>query len=1582
MSNRRRNDEALRMPPPSTSTSAAGPVLYYPEDDDRPLTQCLAPPSSPPPRQPTAASTSRRPVFGRFSSTGPRRRSALDTIGYPPENIPTPRTTRPFSITTGGTRKRKRGLKLLTTATSPVRPAPRPSIQPTASPSKHVTAAAGHSSEGDDDEYTVDSSGDERPLPFNLPPEDGPRPSKVARTSTNNTPARPDPTRISTAATPSTSRIAPGATPAHRRDLATQLGITPARPAATPRSKNPDSLISATPIRLDLSSKTPVYRPSPFVSSAFPPPVVSKRASEGSAGPSRLSELSRSNSVSSSGAKRAFSSASANPPPPPIPTGTGTKRGPSSKSTSPGASGAKRPRIATPSPPSVEDIIVVSSSDEEEGEPSAEKPVEMRPSPSPSLGEYRPTPTHSRSGSRSSDVVLLESPSNGTRRGSSKRGSLGATSASTRDPPREATPERALAPEEAPRRASTPKDAPRPNPPSTPSPSRHSSSSEQQPKAKRRLVKKVVSDESLQPVVGRRVVPGTGRRKRLSRREAVDPEPSPSPSSPEAEPPALSPREAETSASRPVDSLPEGAPSQPTKSSPFKRADSSPRHPDFPPPRRADSPPRTTRSPSPVWTGKPLFRPSTTVSDLTSLRDRFSPVSSAHPSAGPSKSHGAQSTKSHDTESSKPHDVEPTKSPERAEHLGDEDPLETMYDHPSRPLFGRPLLPQYRVLGPPSESPGPSVRVSSPARFSRYSFISSMPPPTITSSVVPARHRRMECVLLPRASKATRLALERSERKKPPSLTITIPRKKDKGKAKDISEYPLPTTSSSEAQSSISETQSSSSSSPSPEQPPVKYLVIDPQLAVSSNYESLPADILESPDKYCHCCRTKSGVGKLKMRCGTLSYRRRRFSLGPDPQPCGTYWCQRCVAKHDIPFNPTLATFKCPLCTGTCECDICRRHRGHGPDSQPTYKVVKKKPGKRTLDAFVKERPSSGSRPAKLPGVSNPTAELPEASTSIAESSDSANPTAEPSGSANPIAGPSGTSSLTAGPDSTSGRPEPTASSTGPESESSSAAAPISRRASAPSGPTTWHGRHTPPPLRHRRASGGHALSSTTHVFIKRGSRVELVDTTLEPADESLEYAEPVEPVPEEHEDGPPVEEEPVWEDRHQVFEGDYSAAGDASLLGADSGAFEFGVEHEHEPDDLGGGDLGRGAEDTGIMGGTEHLGVEEGAVDVVSGDGGAGDSGIIDDAAHSVAEGEGEPPAAPTEADNTSPDPTLAIGTLAYPPSEPSEGSHPDAPVDMHTVLVEPVPPTLTGTLDPIPTGVLDGVVTAGVPAEIPHDTLTRIFHESIQGFAEGETSPIEHGHDSTALSRRSSEVDELQSSEPHPSTPDLDAIRAELDGDSLEQELNSDLGELHPEGTFETVPGISMGDVGGWTIHGSLRDISLFHAVMDCSDETHDIALSPPQTEPALTVCGSLLGQLTPVPFPYPCELEPLAISELEDFESEPEHEPDLVPTSGPESIKSTILETPSPRLESDTDSNPAEHQSLFDISSPREPRAPPFILPAEEKQVRVRRILRSRFSQPVEPKARATRSQTRKSTMERSKLLRSKRCYGADS
>ncbi|CAE6464339.1 unnamed protein product [Rhizoctonia solani] len=1550
----REHDDALLMPPPFAPTEATEPALSYPEDSGHTHSRYLAPPSLA--RQATVtASTSRRPTFGRFSSTGPRGRNALDSIGYVPENIPTPRTTRPFSAV-GGTKKRQRGLKLLPTAsTSPI--LPKLSLR-SKEPSEHPSTSSKYNDEADDHEYIVDSSDDEEPVPFNLHPKDVPRSPKIARTSKNNPSTRsghdrtavrpgasPSSSRVGSGTVASSSRLPVGTTPARRKNITSRLGITPARPLSTSarplvtpaRSSNPGALIDPTPIPLNLGSTIQNPR---RVNSPFLPPAVtpsgSRIQSSGSSthyrervvphqptstprhpGPSRLSQ----SNLTSTGTE-------------PLPllaeVGAGTKRGPGSKSVSP-HTGPKRPRISAPSPSAAEDIIVVSSSDDEtdikgpgeatgsgqkggdngaEGECEIEETERERrpPSPSPSLGDYRPTPLASRSRSRSasSDIVLIGSrPDSTSGRDSNEEASQEVRKEAPRQSTREVIPESIVpAPlEEVPRLPPPAKGVP----PSTPR-SHHSSSSEQLRVSRKRAVRRVESNESSQLAAGET---GTGLR---TRRGARVPESSPSP--PEAEIRLSSRKQGQEASPRPADPPPERT----------ERATLSPKKSS--PPVNLGSP-----SPSPPWTGKPLFRaPTTSVSSLTtSSKDR--------PPRNPPPQMTVGWSQLGETGPPLPRDAEPLPShepplPSNAEpkETLDDDPLQSMYDEP----IYQP--PQYRVAGPSHgvpPSPGRSSRRSIAPSYSNFSYISTMPPPTV-SSVPPARRPavrrlRMDCVLLPRASKATRRALERFERK-------------GKGKGKDPSEYPS-------QQPSVSTSQAGDPSTPgsTSQAPTVKYLVIDPQLALPSYYESLPPEIEESSERYCHCCRTRSMAGTIKMRCGSMTHRRKKGVPQGEAHECGLYWCQRCIAKHDIPFNPLLETFKCPLCTGICECDVCRRERGQEPLGRWAMKTVKVKPGKRSFDAFVKGRIASGSGSR----TSNPTATPSE---SIAEMSDSTVALPEPPEPPEPTSGP-------LDPD------------IGDTTSARRVSAPGSLLSSKPA-LTTWYGWRPPPPLRHRRASEGHTLSTETHIFIPRGPRKsELgVDTSLEQVDESLEYSEGPRPESEKEQladdDG-----ESIVEDRLQAFEGDYSAAGDASLLGADSGAFELDIDHG--PDDS--------VHDAGETGGLE---LEVGAVDVVV-ESGSVDPGVADDSRGSMIERESGPSVAHTPAVTASPTSTeVPIGTLAYPPSD-SDGSQADART--------PVPPapediisTSAGTLECAPTaGVLDDI-----PVEASRNSLTVVFNKSIQGLAESDSAILAHDYGSTSLSRQTSETGEFPSTseadEPRLRTPDLELIQAELVRSStaepeLNLELNPDLGQLHPEGTFATVPCISRGDGGDYTIYGSLQDISLFNAVTDCSDDTHGIALSSSQSEPDTAVCGSLSEYCTqpePTPYsPYRLEIERLAIFELEGFESESEHEPELTLATDPESAKSSILETPSPLLESNTYSNLADIPDLFTTPSD-EPRASPFTVPTEEKQAQVRNILQSRFAQSVEPETRTTRSQTRRSTIERGKFLRSNRCYGITS
>lgn len=73
---------------------------------------------------------------------------------------------------------------------------------------------------------------------------------------------------------------------------------------------------------------------------------------------------------------------------------------------------------------------------------------------------------------------------------------------------------------------------------------------------------------------------------------------------------------------------------------------------------------------------------------------------------------------------------------------------------------------------------------------------------------------------------------------------------------------------------------------------------IDRRAASPSTYDSLPDEVEEGADKYCHCCRGQK-KGTLKMKCANLVQRRGRRSQKPKPpsHKCGSWWCQRCVLK-------------------------------------------------------------------------------------------------------------------------------------------------------------------------------------------------------------------------------------------------------------------------------------------------------------------------------------------------------------------------------------------------------------------------------------------------------------------------------------------------------------------------------------------------------------------------------------------------------------------------------------------------------------------------------------------------------------
>lgn len=274
----------------------------------------------------------------------------------------------------------------------------------------------------------------------------------------------------------------------------------------------------------------------------------------------------------------------------------------------------------------------------------------------------------------------------------------------------------------------------------------------------------------------------------------------------------------------------------------------------------------------------------------------------------------------------------------------------------ARPLF-RPSTTTISSLTPiPSLGSVPTSRASSHSSFQpdQASLSPMFPASTKPTQSRVNRRLRMECVLLPRASRAMREAMARFDRVHAQDRASDVratPRNRGKGKslatvstpARFEVEIPAPSRSRKgkavargeiyerKQVSSLEEGQlffvrgdtdddyhatengdgetrrSSSDAVATPEllspkkrdrksKRNVKYVVIDPRLASPSAYESLPPEIEDSPNKYCHCCRSRGAGIKLKMRCSNIVTKRRRGRI-VEPHECGTLWCQRCIAK-------------------------------------------------------------------------------------------------------------------------------------------------------------------------------------------------------------------------------------------------------------------------------------------------------------------------------------------------------------------------------------------------------------------------------------------------------------------------------------------------------------------------------------------------------------------------------------------------------------------------------------------------------------------------------------------------------------
>ncbi|KAF8603163.1 hypothetical protein BDV93DRAFT_523524, partial [Ceratobasidium sp. AG-I] len=260
---------------------------------------------------------------------------------------------------------------------------------------------------------------------------------------------------------------------------------------------------------------------------------------------------------------------------------------------------------------------------------------------------------------------------------------------------------------------------------------------------------------------------------------------------------------------------------------------------------------------------------------------------------------------------------------------------------------------------------------------------------------------------------------------------------------------------------------------------PISPIRIDHRAALPSTYKSIPRVVAETTDRYCHCCRGQK-KGTLKMICANLVRRRRgRGASLRNEHECGSWWCQRCVLKHDMTFDPFQADFTCPMCNDICVCDKCRRRLGQPPVGKirkPRRQTGVDSPGKDDAEAEVSEPEPE---PTTLSLPSQPAS--PDHSESESESDDDDDEVAS-SSPESPVKGPG-------------------------------YAQEMRKR-----GPTTWHGSRVPPPLQGANAKGPAALRN---VFVPRMSKEDQLAEKL------------------------------------RTFEADYAAGTDASLLGADYGMFD-----------------------------------------------------------------------------------------------------------------------------------------------------------------------------------------------------------------------------------------------------------------------------------------------------------------------------------------------------------------------------------------------------------------------------------------
>ncbi|QRV76944.1 hypothetical protein RhiJN_04959 [Ceratobasidium sp. AG-Ba] len=365
------------------------------------------------------------------------------------------------------------------------------------------------------------------------------------------------------------------------------------------------------------------------------------------------------------------------------------------------------------------------------------------------------------------------------------------------------------------------------------------------------------------------------------------------------------------------------------------------------------------------------------------------------------------------------------------------------------------------------------------------------------------------------------------------------------------------------------------SPSPSPCPPtrtprtPRTKIQLDPRVDVASTYRSLPTDIKESGDKYCHCCRAVKN-GKLKMRCtNQVSNARKRRWSKPDGEVhlCGTWWCQRCAVRNGIEFDLLAGEFTCPMCDDTCVCDKCRKRREQEAEErertgrrvsgesavveQEEEVEVEEQPGEQEGDEEQEEQAQAQTHEPEQEREEEPGQQQEDQP----EPSQRSSTLSEPP----PLEEPD-ESTL------------PSSSTNDPNAKRAGYAELMRQR-----GPTKWHGRRTPPPL--RRASN-HPAASTNDVYIPRGP-VEATEAT---------GSRPISPPVSIRAESLPVlsmdADALILQDVFLgSFDADYSAHHDASFMGADSAGLAIEIEEllhvdkiaSAEPEDLNEAILGLG---------------------------------------------------------------------------------------------------------------------------------------------------------------------------------------------------------------------------------------------------------------------------------------------------------------------------------------------------------------------------------------------------------------------